>query len=115
MMKEPKPLKFRTDNDCPHCMTINKSMFNSLGDFHCEACDILYALDKPKPIGKCPACEGKGKVIKDKIRQVCCEKFLELGLCCQIYKLDLEEFPIKCEICKGTGIKPKKTEWKLDE
>jgi len=107
-MRVPKHLKHRSDNDCLECRIIYGYMFNNLEQFYCEACDSLYELEKMKRPSKCPVCEGTGNVSNDKMRQICCENFLELGLCCQLFKLDLEEFPTVCGRCKGTGLKQSK-------
>lgn len=104
-MIQPKPLKHRRDNNCPDCQTL-RGRFNSFGQFYCETCDSLYEINNTNVIKKCYYCQGLGKTVKTSIRQVCCEKPLELGLCCQTYILDLEEIKFKCTKCDGTGTRP---------
>lgn len=94
---------------CKHCEEyLEKRLMDE--EYLCLDCGVLhkknYEQRQKTPRG-CRSCEGTGEIIREKTRSICCEKPLEIGLCCQYYVLDIEKTPLKCETCEGTGKRKK--------
>ena len=98
-------IQIKSDSDCGFCLKQRK-VINRETDAFCLDCGVLFEMPKPDPItykNKCLKCNGTGQIVEEKMQQICCENFLEIGLCCQYYKMDIAERPYKCEACDSTG------------